>query len=91
MPVKYLAFNDEEDFFENLKSEKPNRVDVGIVRLRNNICHGNIMDFVNVELGLGNAFFSPELLRPVTERALAICAEVRGTGSISEGPWPKLF
>lgn len=47
MPVEYLAFNDEEDFFEKLKSEKPNRVDVEIVKLRNNICHGNVMHFVN--------------------------------------------
>lgn len=75
MPVKYLAFNEEKDFFANLKSEKPHRVDVGIVRLRNNICHGNIMEFVNVELGPDNAYFSPELLRPVTERVLAICAD----------------
>ena len=75
MPVKYLAFNEEKDFFEKLKSEKPNRVDVDIVRLRNNICHGNVMEFVNVELGLENAFFTPELLRPVTERVLAISAD----------------
>src|SRR6266849_791925 len=38
MPVKYLAFNDEHDFFEKLKSHQPDRIDVGIVRLRNNIC-----------------------------------------------------
>jgi|SRR5712664_4136413 len=29
MPVKYLAFNDETDFYDRLKSEKPNKVDVG--------------------------------------------------------------
>lgn len=75
MPVRYLAFNDEHDFFDNLKSEKPNRVDVGIVRLRNNICHGNVMEFINVELGPENSFFSPEMLKTPTEKVLAICAD----------------
>lgn len=75
MPVKYLAFNDEADFFTHLKSSKPNRVDVGIVRLRNNICHGNVMDFINTELGPENSFFSPELVKTVTEKVLAISAD----------------
>ncbi|MFE0757899.1 hypothetical protein ACFW16_28320 [Inquilinus sp. NPDC058860] len=75
LPVKYLAFNEEMDFFENLKTEKPNRVDVGIVRLRNNICHGNVMDFVNVDLGPESSFFSPEMLKTVTEKVLAISAD----------------
>jgi hypothetical protein len=75
LPVEYLAFNDEKDFLEKLASEKPNRVDVRIVQLRNNICHGNVMEFVNVELGPENAFFTPECLKPVTERVLAISAD----------------
>jgi hypothetical protein len=75
MPVQYLAFNDEDNFFEKLKSDKPNRVDVEIVRLRNNICHGNVMEFVNVELGPENSFFSPESLKTVTEKVLAISAD----------------
>jgi hypothetical protein len=75
MPVKYLAFNEETDFFARLSSEKPNRVDVEIVRLRNNICHGNILEFVNVDLGPENSFFSPEMLRTVTEKVLAISAD----------------
>jgi hypothetical protein len=75
MPVQYLAFNDEKDFFEKLASTKPNRVDVEIVRLRNNICHGNVMEFINTELGPRNSFFSPDLLRQVTEKVLAISAD----------------
>jgi hypothetical protein len=75
MPVQYLAFNDETAFFEHLKSEKPNKFDVEIVRLRNNICHGNVMDFVNTELGPRNSFFSPDLLKTVTEKVLAISAD----------------
>ncbi|AWM88637.1 hypothetical protein [Microvirga sp. 17 mud 1-3] len=75
MPVKYLAFNDEEKFFEHLSSEKPNKIDVEIVRLRNNICHGNIMEFVNVDLGPENSFFTPESLKVTTEKVLAISAD----------------
>jgi hypothetical protein len=75
MPVRYLAFNDEDDFLASLTSEKPNKIDVGIVRIRNNICHGNVMDFVNVDLGPDNSYFSPELLKTVTEEVLAISAD----------------
>ena len=75
LPVQYLAFNDETDFLDRLSSVKPNRADVRIVQLRNNICHGNVMEFVNVELGPENAFFTPECLRPVTEQVLAISAD----------------
>jgi hypothetical protein len=75
MPVQYLAFNDEKDFLEHLKSEKPSRVDIEIVRLRNNICHGNVTEFLNTELGPENSFFSPDLLKTVTEKVLAISAD----------------
>jgi hypothetical protein len=75
LPVKYLAFNEEQTFFENLASVKPNRTDVEIVRLRNNICHGNVMEFVNTDLGPRNSFFSPDLLQQVTEKVLAISAD----------------
>jgi hypothetical protein len=75
LPVEYLAFNDEHDFFERLQSKKPNQWDVGIVRLRNNICHGNVMEFVNVDLGPENSFFSPDSLKIMTEKVLAISAD----------------
>jgi hypothetical protein len=75
MDVRYLAFNDEDDFFDKLNSTKPHRRDVEIVRLRNNICHGNITEFINRELGAENSYFSPELLKDTTERTLAISAD----------------
>ena len=34
-----------------------------------------MMDFVNVDLGPNNSYFSPELLKTVTERVLAISAD----------------
>ncbi|MDP3195315.1 hypothetical protein [Tabrizicola sp.] len=75
MEVRYLAFNDEQDFMEKLHSSKPNRRDVEIVRLRNNICHGNVFEFINRDLGAENSFFSPEALKLVTEKVLAISAD----------------
>lgn len=63
IPISLLAFPDEADFNQKLESQKPNRVDVEIVRYRNNICHGNILEFVNRELGTENSFFTPVSLR----------------------------
>ncbi|MBM2321019.1 MULTISPECIES: hypothetical protein [Marivita] len=75
LEVKYLSFNEEMHFFENLNSAKPNLRDVEIVRLRNNICHGNITDFINRDLGVENSYFSPEMLKETTEKVLAISAD----------------
>jgi hypothetical protein len=63
MPIAVLAFPNEADFDRKLESQKPNRVDVEIVRYRNNICHGNILEFVNRDLGKENSFFTPISLR----------------------------
>lgn len=67
MPVHLLAFPGEADFAGKLASAKPNRVDVEIVRQRNNICHGNIFEFINRDLGPQNAFFTPECLRELAD------------------------
>jgi hypothetical protein len=65
MPVEALAFPCEADFLEKLKTAKLNRVDVEIVRQRNNICHGDIFEFINRDLGPENTFFTPECVRPL--------------------------
>lgn len=70
MPVHLLAFPGETDFAEKLASVKPNKVDVEIVRQRNNICHGNIFEFINRDLGPNDAFFTPECLRVFADALL---------------------
>ena len=70
MPVEKLAFPGEIDFFEKLRSEKSGRVNVEIVRLRNDICHGNVFEFINRELGESNYFFTPECLRDLAKSLL---------------------
>lgn len=72
MPVDALAFPGEQNFREKLISEKPNRIDVEIVRQRNNICHGNIFEFINRELGPENSFFTPESLKPLAFMLLEV-------------------
>ena len=72
MPVDALAFPGEENFREKLTSEKPSRIDVEIVRQRNNICHGNIFEFINRELGPENSFFTPESLKPLAFTLLKV-------------------
>jgi len=60
LPVDKLAFPDENDFIQKLESVKPNLKNVEIVRVRHNLCHGNILEYINKELGENNYFFTPE-------------------------------
>ncbi|CAM3848241.1 hypothetical protein [Rheinheimera salexigens] len=68
LPVKLLAFPKEHDFDEKLASIKPNQKNIEIVRIRHNLCHGNILEYINTELGEDNVFFTPDCCR-----GLAIC------------------
>ena len=72
MPIDALAFPGENDFRVRLSSQKPNKIDVEIVRQRNNICHGNIFEFINRELGPENSFFTPESLKPLAYTLLEV-------------------
>jgi hypothetical protein len=75
MPVDALAFPGEGDFFARLASQKPNRIDVELVRLRNNICHGNILEFIQVVEGTRDTFFTPECLRETAKTLLVVAFE----------------
>lgn len=63
LPVGALAFPKEDDFLAKLESMRPNQVNAEVVRVRHNLCHGNILEFVNIELGEDNTFFTPECCR----------------------------
>lgn len=63
LPVESLAFPNEQDFLNKLSTKRPNIVNVEVVRIRHNLCHGNILEYVNIELGQENAFFTPECCR----------------------------
>jgi hypothetical protein len=67
LPIEALAFPDEHDFLEKLETKRPNILNVEIVRIRHNLCHGNILEYVNVELGEHNAFFTPECCRELAK------------------------
>jgi hypothetical protein len=63
LPVEALAFPKEDDFLAKLESKRPNQVNAEVVRIRHNLCHGNILEFVNTDLGEDNTFFTPECCR----------------------------
>jgi len=71
LPVAKLAFPDERDFAAKLSGRTPY---VEIVRARHNLCHGNVLEWVNRELGQENAFFTPECLRPLTGILLEVAS-----------------
>ncbi|MBD8483478.1 hypothetical protein [Pseudomonas coleopterorum] len=68
LPVDCLIFPGEEHFEANLQT----KTHVEIVRIRHNLCHGNILEYVNTELGEGNAFFTPECCRDLAHMLYAI-------------------
>lgn len=63
LPVEALAFPEEGDFLERLESKKPDQVNTEVVRVRHNLCHGNILEYINTDLGEDNTFFTPECCR----------------------------
>jgi hypothetical protein len=72
MPTDKLAFPNEVNFNSKLESQKPSKVDVELVRQRNNICHGNIFEFINRDLGKENSFFTPVSLKQLSFQLLDI-------------------
>jgi hypothetical protein len=75
LPVEALAFPAENNFLVKLASKKPNLVNVEIVRIRHNLCHGNILEYVNTELGVNYAFFTPECCRELAHLLHSISKE----------------
>jgi hypothetical protein len=63
LPVRSLAFPVELDFLTKLETKPPQLVNVEVVRIRHNLCHGNILEYINTALGEDNAFFTPECCR----------------------------
>lgn len=56
LPIDCLAFPGEVDFATKIKARSPH---VEVVRVRHNLAHGNISDYVKATLGA----FTPECLR----------------------------
>lgn len=71
MNIEKLAFPGEEDFMDCLDNPK---APVQLVRLRNDICHGNFQSYGRELLGIGD-FFTPECLGPVSATLLDVCFE----------------
>lgn len=98
LPVHVLAFPDEPNFFDKLASPKGQRRDVEVVRLRNNICHGNIYEFIVPKSDEVDAYFVPDTLRNVAAVLLGISFDWakalgdfrRVQGLLRYGPTPPI-
>lgn len=98
LPIDALAFPGEDDFAEKLVSSKKDRRDVEVVRLRNNICHGNIFEFITPKSGDVDAYFTPDALRNVSAVLLGVSFEWakalgefrRARGLLHYGPTPPI-
>ncbi|MGM0521005.1 MAG: hypothetical protein ACQEQ6_02880 [Pseudomonadota bacterium] len=69
--IDILAMEGKDDFERKLATQKPNSIPVEVVRLRNNLCHGNVKEFFTYIEDQGT-FFTPEALKKVCERLLNI-------------------
>lgn len=62
LPINQLSFPEEKDFGDKLNNKK---TPVELVRVRNNICHGNIIEYVQEHAGA--KIFIPEYLSNVSD------------------------
>ena len=69
LPVDLLAFAEDVNFLAALNTKKP---EVRIVRVRNDLAHGNVQTFINQEFGDTDAFFTPECLRLLSNELEAV-------------------
>ncbi len=98
LPVEVLAFPDEHDFVDKLMTSKKDRRNVEIVRIRNNMCHGNIFEFITPKNAEVDAFFTPDALRGISEVLLGVSVKWakaigdfrRTKGLLQYGPRPPI-
>lgn len=67
--IQCLAFPEESEFKSKLGHKKP---PVEIVRNRNNLCHGNVFEFISVVPETGEKIFTPECLKVLAKNVKEI-------------------
>lgn len=75
MPVTLLAFSDEQDLLAKIADGAPKLPYAEIVRVRHNLCHGNIFEhIITVNDGIGEPvrIFTPECMRHLAQTLSAI-------------------
>lgn len=71
LKIEILAMEGEEEFERKMALGQQRREQVEIVRLRNNLCHGNVKEFFT-HIDDQGTFFTPEALKKVCEQLLNI-------------------
>ncbi|AEZ48625.1 MULTISPECIES: hypothetical protein [Enterobacteriaceae] len=75
MPVTLLAFPDEQDLLTKIADGAPKLPYAEIVRVRHNLCHGNILEhIITVSDGMGEPvrLFTPECMRDLAQTLSAV-------------------
>ncbi|MGM8061211.1 hypothetical protein [Vogesella indigofera] len=67
LPVELLAFEGEHDFDAKLASSPKQKVNVELVRLRHDLCHGNFLSYHQKIPEIGE-IFTPECMRETSEK-----------------------
>lgn len=75
LPVEALTFPEEDNFIERLESKRPNQINTEVVRVRHNLCHGNILEYINTDLGQDYAFFIPECCKELAHLLYKVSKE----------------
>jgi hypothetical protein len=75
LPVEALAFPEEDNFIERLESKRPHQINTEVVRVRHNLCHGNILEYINTDLGQDYAFFTPECCKELAHLLYKVSKE----------------
>lgn len=71
LKIEILALEEDEEFERKMALGQQRQEPVEIVRLRNNLCHGNVKEFFTHIEDQGT-FFTPEALKKLCEQLLNI-------------------
>jgi hypothetical protein len=86
LDVGLLAFQNEADFTEKLGNK---RTPVELVRHRNNLCHGNVFEYIQEVPETGERIFIPEFLAPVASEIRDLSEKWSKEVARFKSEWPE--
>ena len=84
--VGLLAFQNEADFVVKLGN---NRTPVELVRHRNNLCHGNVFEYIQTVPETGERIFTPEFLAPIASEIKDLSEKWSKEVARFKSEWPE--
>lgn len=86
LDVGLLAFHNEDDFAQKLVNK---RTPVELIRHRNNICHGNVFEYIQTAPETGERIFIPEFLAPVASEIKDLSEKWSKEVARFKSEWPE--